>query len=108
MSLPNLRPPRPPRLPPPRRLRFVASLLLLAAGLGPSPPARADLGAIAGPMTLFRALAYDANLRQRVGPTFLMAVLFKPGHAASVKEGEETTKVFKKLEVVSIGGSPSR
>jgi hypothetical protein len=83
----------------------------IAAFLTAGAPAWGALPAPSGAksaLTLARALAYDANLRDRAGSTVVLTVLFRADHGASEKEAREVAKVFKSLESVTIAGLPFR
>jgi hypothetical protein len=57
-------------------------------------------------VVISRMLAYDGALASRAGSSFVIAVLFKKGNAASEKAGEEALKAFKPLEAVLMSGLP--
>ncbi len=53
-----------------------------------------------------RALAYDYNLKARVGDSLVVAVLYKEGEASSVAMAEAWMKGFESLGGVKVAGLP--
>jgi hypothetical protein len=55
-------------------------------------------------LILTRALSYDSELKERVGPDILVAVLSKPGHAASETMGSAMLKAFRMIGHIKVQG----
>jgi hypothetical protein len=80
-----------------------AAALLLGPALGHGESSNTVLA-----KTLVRALSYDTRLRERAGEQVVVAVVHKPGSAASEREGKEIGAVFRDLEAVTLHGLPLR
>ena len=78
-------------------LAFVARVEGATPSVEEVPPARQVL-------ILTRALAYDGNLKTRAGADLLIAVLGKPGHAASEELAGTMAKAFRGLGNVKVQG----
>jgi hypothetical protein len=57
-------------------------------------------------LILSRALAYDSELKARVGSDILIAVLSKPGHPASEAMGQTVLKAYRQILNVKVQGIP--
>jgi hypothetical protein len=82
----------------------VLSASLLAVARAPAQVSNAKTLAT----TLLRALGYDMNLKSRAGAALVLAILYRPGIAASRHERDEMATVFKELEAVTVQGLPLR
>jgi hypothetical protein len=80
-------------------------LTLLASLVSPVAAAPADEVPVARQvLILTRALAYDGNLKNRAGADLLIAVLGKPGNAASDELASTMGKAFRGLGNVKVQG----
>jgi len=92
-----------------KRSRFSATLpagVLLAALLPSLPALEAELPAGKQAIFLARAIAYDANLKARAGPTVNIAVLARKGDKESERMADSLGKAFAPLESATMVGLP--
>lgn len=82
-------------------------LVLLAALAAPRASAQ-ELASEREAAILVRALAYDRALQARAGDAVVVAVVFRPGDAASAREAGAALAAFKTLEKLKISGLPFR
>jgi hypothetical protein len=93
-----------------RRCRRAFALALVAGALLTARTGRAqtELPPDRQAVILVRSLAYDNNLKARAGDAVVVAVLFRPGNAASESAGEAMARAFRGLENVKIQELPFR
>lgn len=78
----------------------LVSALVVSAAAAPAD----EVPAARQVLILTRALAYDGNLKTRAGTDLLIAVLGKPGHAASDELAGTMGKAFRGLGNVKVQG----
>jgi hypothetical protein len=95
---------------PVRRALAAAVAAALAAGAAVPAPARGEeLPANSQALLLLRVLAYDRNLRQRAGQAVTVAVLYRPGDAASEERRVALVHAFEEVaRDVVVAGLPVR
>ncbi len=85
----------------------VLLLVVFGVSLGPrTVHADDNVPASRQVVILMRALAYDGNLKGRVGNTVNVAILYKKGNAASDKMANSMTWAFSALESTQVSGLP--
>jgi hypothetical protein len=85
-------------------LLIIPSLPLCAYLCFTPSAAHADVPAQRQALILARALAYDRNLKSRVGDTLTIGILFLAGNASSEKQRDEISSAFQETAKFKIQG----
>jgi len=89
-------------------MRRLAASLLLSLALA-TPAGAAPMTPRQQALILLRALVYDRNLRARAGSEVAVAVVFRPGHAASEAERTALVEVLDEVSQQAVAaGLPVR
>jgi hypothetical protein len=84
------------------------ALLVVIGLLGGTSAHATDIPPERQTMILTRALAYDNNLRGRVGDSVVVAIVFKSGSSASESAADSMLKAWKPLESAKVQDLPFR